>query len=102
MVGYPSCMRTAIDCFAGAEEPPSSLREAGFNVVAAVEIDSAAATTWSTNHPGKMFQEDIRVVDVAALRACVPAGHRLTLLKACPPCQGFSTLRGGRHAGRGP
>lgn len=63
-------------------------------MVAAVENDRDAAATWRANHPGTMFEEDIRSVEVARLAACIPEGQRLTLLKACPPCQGFSSLRG--------
>lgn len=87
-------MRTAIDCFAGAGGATQGLRNAGFDVVAAVEIESDAAATWRANHPGTMLQGDIRDVDPVALRALIPPGERLSLLKACPPCQGFSSLRG--------
>lgn len=86
--------RTAIDCFAGAGGATQGLRDAGFEVVAAVESDAHAAATWRANHPGMMFEEDIREVDLGKLAACVPQGERLSLLKACPPCQGFSSLRG--------
>src|SRR4051794_27056170 len=87
-------MRTAIDCFAGAGGATQGLRDAGFDVVAAVENDPSAASTWRANHPGALFERGIRDVDLTGLADCVPDGQRLTLLKACPPCQGFSSLRG--------
>ncbi|WKN48917.1 DNA cytosine methyltransferase [Nocardioides sp. Arc9.136] len=87
-------MRTAIDLFAGAGGATQGLRDAGFDVVAAVENDAAAAATWRANHPGRMFESDIRAVDTDDLRGALPEGARLDLLKACPPCQGFSSLRG--------
>lgn len=90
-------MPTAIDLFAGAGGATQGLRDAGFDVVGAVEIDADAAATWQLNHPGTMLIEDVRKLSGADLLAAV--GLRpgeLDLLKACPPCQGFSSLRGGR------
>jgi DNA (cytosine-5)-methyltransferase 1 len=87
-------VRTAIDLFAGAGGATQGLRNAGFDVVAAVENDTSAAATWRANHPGKMFEGDIRTVRLEDLRVTVGSGRRLDLLKACPPCQGFSSLRG--------
>lgn len=87
-------VRTAIDLFAGAGGATQGLRDAGFDVVAAVENDPSAAATWRANHPGRMFEADIRAVPLEELRETVPVGARLDLLKACPPCQGYSSLRG--------
>ncbi|MCF6378163.1 DNA cytosine methyltransferase [Nocardioides KLBMP 9356] len=84
---------TAIDLFAGAGGATQGLRDAGFRVVAAVENDAHAAASWRLNHPGKMFESDVREVATADLAALLN-GARLDLLKACPPCQGFSSLRG--------
>ncbi len=86
---------TAVDLFAGAGGATQGLRDAGYDVVAAVENEPDAAETWRLNHPGVMIQADIRrveparVLSVAGLR-----GRAVDLLKACPPCQGFSSLRG--------
>ena len=91
-------MRTAIDLFAGAGGATQGLRDAGFDVVAAVEVDADAAATWRLNHPGVMIEDDVRQVTAGRLQAAAKPldGRRLDLLKACPPCQGFSTLRGDR------
>lgn len=86
---------TAIDLFAGAGGATQGLRDAGYDVRAAVEIDPEAASSWVLNHPGVMIEADVRQVtgrmllDASGLRR-----GELDLLKACPPCQGFSTLRG--------
>lgn len=89
---------TAIDLFAGAGGATQGLRDAGFDVRVGVEIDSDAAATWSLNHPGVMLEADMRTVSG---RQLMDAGGfeygELDLLKACPPCQGFSSLRGGTH-----
>ncbi|MBO3095555.1 DNA cytosine methyltransferase [Cellulomonas dongxiuzhuiae] len=85
----------AVDLFAGAGGATQGLRDAGFDVVAAVELDPDAAATWSLNHPGKMLVKDVREVTGPMLMAA--GGFKrgeLDLLKACPPCQGFSSLRG--------
>lgn len=91
-------MRTAIDLFAGAGGATQGLRDAGFDVVAAVENDAEAAATWRLNHPGFMLEQDVRLVSAGQLRTAggLASEQRLDLLKACPPCQGFSTLRGGK------
>lgn len=87
---------TAVDLFAGAGGATQGLRDAGFDIVAAVENELDAATTWQLNHPGRMFCEDVRqVTSTAILAAGGLQPGELDLLKACPPCQGFSSLRGG-------
>lgn len=87
---------TAVDLFAGAGGATQGLRDAGFDVVAAVELDADAAGTWAMNHPGVVLQADVRTVTPEALMNAGGFGYgKLDLLKACPPCQGFSSLRGG-------
>lgn len=88
---------TAIDLFAGAGGATEGLRQAGFDVVAAIENDPDAAATYRLNHPNvRLSTQDIRVVepsdlgDDSSLRS-----PTLGLLKACPPCQGFSSLARG-------
>jgi len=90
-------VRTAIDLFAGAGGATQGLRDAGFAVVAAVENDPHAAQTWRLNHPGSMVAGDVRQVTGAQLLEAGGVEGQLDLLKACPPCQGFSSLRGNRE-----
>ena len=87
-------MSTAIDLFAGAGGATQGLKQAGFRVLAAVESDRDAAGTFAKNHPEvKVWAEDIRAVDPAAVRERIgTAVGELDLLTACPPCQSFSTL----------
>jgi|SRR5581483_3315184 len=93
---------TAIDLFSGCGGLTTGLKRAGFRVLAAVEIDSLAASTYRDNHPDvNVFQHDIRGVSgrrmLSALRL---RKGELDLLAGCPPCQGFSTIRtlnGGRR-----
>lgn len=85
---------TAIDLFAGAGGTARGLADAGFRVLAAVENDADAARTFRENHPAvRMREEDIRSVSPEDLRRSLGLERLdLTLLTACPPCQGFSTL----------
>ncbi|HDS0949000.1 TPA: DNA cytosine methyltransferase [Stenotrophomonas maltophilia] len=86
---------TAIDLFSGCGGLTLGLRSAGFEVVAAVEIDRKAAETYRANHPQvPLIESDIRSVSSEHLlaKADLTKGE-LDLLAGCPPCQGFSTMR---------
>jgi len=71
------------------------LKRAGFNVVAAIEIDRLAASVYELNHSSvKLKRQDIRRVSAKGLRRELKLRPgQLDLLAGCPPCQGFSTLR---------
>lgn len=86
---------TAIDLFAGCGGVSQGLRRAGFNVLAAVEIDLVAAKTYRLNHSGvALFESDIRKIRGKKwMRELGIKRGELDLLVGCPPCQGFSTLR---------
>lgn len=85
----------AIDLFAGAGGATQGLRDAGFEVSVAVELDPSAAESWRQNHPGVMLECDVREVTGSQLSALIGVSRgEVDLLKACPPCQGFSSLRG--------
>lgn len=86
--------RTAIDLFCGAGGVTTGLKLAGYEVVAAVESDDAAAASYSANHSDvTLKRDDIRAVDPDELREELGIKRgELDLLTACPPCQGFSTL----------
>lgn len=86
---------TAIDLFSGLGGTSLGLQRAGFRVVAAVESHELAAESYRLNMDGvHVWERDIQRVparDVMA-KAGLARGE-LALLAACPPCQGFSTLR---------
>lgn len=86
---------TAIDLFAGCGGLSLGLREAGFKIVAAVELDELAAETYSKNLPTThVIRKDIRRISPSELmKVCGLKRGELDLLAGCPPCQGFSTLR---------
>jgi len=80
---------TAIDLFSGCGGLTEGLKQAGFSVVGAVEIDRLAVETYRANHPdvGHVWTADIRHLPVSHVK------KRLRLLAGCPPCQGFSSMR---------
>lgn len=86
---------TAIDLFSGCGGLTRGLKDAGYRVLAAVEIDRKACETYRANHQNVvLLSEDIRQVSSAKLmRIAGLKKGQLDLLAGCPPCQGFSTLR---------
>lgn len=87
--------RCAIDLFGGAGGTALGLRMAGYDVLASVELDAVAAESFAQNHPAtELLHNDIR--NISPLRIARQFGLRagdVDLLSACPPCQGFSSLR---------
>jgi DNA (cytosine-5)-methyltransferase 1 len=86
---------TAIDLFSGCGGLSRGLIDAGYRVLAAVEIDENACETYRANHPDvELLTSDIRQVSAVKLMRCTGLRKgELDLLAGCPPCQGFSTLR---------
>jgi DNA (cytosine-5)-methyltransferase 1 len=83
----------AVDLFSGCGGLSEGLRQAGFKVVAAIEMDACAAKCFSMNHPETiLIQKNIRKVTSSDIKKIL-RGKKLDLLAGCPPCQGFSTVR---------
>ena len=85
----------AIDLFCGAGGLTLGLKQAGFEVVAGVEINDTAIETYSINHKNhKIYGVDIRELFPRKMmdELGIEKGE-LDLLAGCPPCQGFSTHR---------
>lgn len=86
----------AIDLFAGAGGLSLGLTTGGFTVVAAVDNDAIASTTYSRNIGQHIIHAPIQDVSPEDLlrRAGLSSGE-VTLLAGGPPCQGFSVQRRG-------
>lgn len=85
----------AVDLFSGCGGMTEGLINAGFHVIAAVEIDKFAAETYNANHACHgvtLFETDIRQFNSDQILQLLN-GEPLHLLAGCPPCQGFSSLR---------
>lgn len=93
--------RTAIDLFCGAGGLTQGLKQAGFNVIGAIESHPTYAESYKLNHPKTNLKLcDITEIDPSKYRK--ELGLRvgeLDLLAGCPPCQGYSTI-GTRNRGK--
>jgi DNA (cytosine-5)-methyltransferase 1 len=91
----PSNKMIAIDLFCGAGGLTVGLKKAGFKVIAGVEFNSVAASSYRMNHRRvKLYERDIIglcPLDVMSELGIEPG--ELDLLAGCPPCQGFSSHR---------
>lgn len=88
-------MHKAIDLFCGCGGLTVGLKQAGFSVIGAVELDSAASEAYKLNHKKTfVWQTDIRKLKTSlVMRMLKLKKGELDLLAGCPPCQGFSMLR---------
>lgn len=86
---------TAIDLFSGCGGLSQGLKDAGFQVVAAIEADPLAMSTYAMNHPRthRHLGDITKIKASQFMRDLGLAPGELDLLAGCPPCQGFSTLR---------
>nr|WP_320116826.1 DNA cytosine methyltransferase [uncultured Desulfuromonas sp.] len=83
-------MKTAIDLFCGSGAVTWGLKQAGFNVVGAIDLDTTACATYHANHPEvHLLEQDIRKVSPAVFTSTL-SGANVDLLVVCAPCQPFS------------
>jgi DNA (cytosine-5)-methyltransferase 1 len=94
---------TAIDLFCGAGGASQGLREAGIRVLAAVDNDRVACSTFRANHQEVALSEgDLLHLSPSSVRQALGlARGALTILKTCPPCQPYSRLSRARDTTRG-
>jgi DNA (cytosine-5)-methyltransferase 1 len=80
----------ALDLFCGSGAVSLGLKQAGFEVVGAVDFDAGACRTYQANHPEvRLLQKDIRQIDPNEFSDLIP--RKLDLLVVCAPCQPFSS-----------
>lgn len=83
----------AVDVFSGCGGLAEGIRQAGFNVRAAIDIDPDAVSVYKMNHPKtEVIQKDIRTVETEEIKKILK-DKPLHSLAGCPPCQGFSSIR---------
>jgi DNA (cytosine-5)-methyltransferase 1 len=85
----------AIDLFSGVGGTTLGLKQAGFSVIGAVDLDEASIESYKVNHPEVfLWGEDIRKIglDRVMKELGLKVGE-LELLAGCPPCQGYSSIR---------
>lgn len=80
----------ALDLFCGSGAVSLGLKQAGFNVIGAVDFDAGACRTYRANHDKvRLLEKDIRQVDPEEFADLIPG--KLDLLVVCAPCQPFSS-----------
>ena len=83
---------TAIDVYAGGGGLTVGMKRAGFEVVAAIEIETHAYATYRANHPNvRALKQDVTTVAGKDLLELTER-EQVDLLAGCPPCQGFTSL----------
>ncbi len=84
----------SVDLFSGGGGLSEGMKQAGFNIISAVEDNAVAADTFRHNNKETIiFDQDIRFVSGREiLKQCKLKKGELELLAGCPPCQGFSSL----------
>lgn len=81
----------AIDLYGGVGGLSLGIKQAGFDVLASVEVDLLTARYYRYNHPGtKVLATQVDLSLVEDLTAAIPSGRELALVTGGPPCQGFS------------
>ena len=83
----------AIDLYCGSGAVTEGLKSDGFQVLAAIDFDSVACSTYRLNHPEvQLIESDIRLVDAKKLAKDLNiAPGELETLVVCAPCQPFSS-----------
>lgn len=94
MIGGDAQRPVAIDFFAGAGGLSLGFEQAGFDVVAANEIDPIHAAIHKLNFPlSEVICGDIRKLTGLDIRAAARLGDRdIDVVIGGPPCQGFSLI----------
>lgn len=88
----------ALDLFCGSGAVSLGLRQAGFEVVGAVDFDARACQTYRINHPTvRLIEKDIQQVNPIDFDDLIR--KKLDLLAVCAPCQPFSSQNRFKHEG---
>lgn len=86
-----------VDFFSGCGGTSQGLKNAGFEILAAIDNDPIAADSYKQNFPeAVVFNSDVRDVTVTDLNAILPEGP--VLFAGCAPCQPFSKQNRGQRA----
>lgn len=87
-------MIKVVDFFCGCGGTSAGLQKSGMEIIAGVDFDKDAGSTFKENFPKSTFiSKDIRQLDVDELKKIVGSKRDFPLLfAACAPCQPFSGL----------
>lgn len=83
---------TAVDLYCGCGAVTAGLKRRGFRVVAAVDNDPVACSTYRRNHPRvQLYENDVAEVKPDDILNGPLNGKHVDLLVVCAPCQPFSS-----------
>lgn len=83
---------TAIDVFCGGGGLTLGLKRGGFNVIAGIDNNMHAVSTFKANHSDvNVFNQDVSTIKGNSLKK-LSANGKIDLIAGCPPCQGFTSL----------
>ncbi|WP_105570692.1 DNA cytosine methyltransferase [Cronobacter sakazakii] len=88
---------TCIEGFCGAGGMSLGLKQAGFDIKLAFDINEDAVKTYNNNLGEHCFQLDASAISGKFLLEKAGIKSRLDLFSGGPPCQGFSKQRKGAH-----
>lgn len=88
---------TCIEGFCGAGGMSLGLKQVGFDIKLAFDINEDAVKTYNNNLGGHCLQLDASVISGKFLLDKAGINSRLDLFSGGPPCQGFSKQRKGAH-----
>ena len=81
---------TAVDLFAGGGATSAGVKEAGYDVLAAIDNDRCARLTYRKIHPGTPIH-DCDLSEVTAAAAILKKLGHIDLITITPPCAPFSS-----------
>lgn len=80
-----------VDFFSGCGGTSCGFRDAGCEIIAGIDSDENAASTFALNFPeATVFNRDIRLISTDALKPLIDNDSESLLFSACAPCQPFS------------
>ncbi len=93
----------AIDFFCGGGGMTNGLRQAGINVIAGVDLDSAARDTYQVNNPGATFvNADLNILETTYFEQHfnVARNDDEMIFVGCSPCQFYSIIHSSKVKSR--
>jgi DNA (cytosine-5)-methyltransferase 1 len=88
-----------LDLFSGAGGTAWGFRQAGFEIIGAIDNDPQAVKTYERNLGVKPSESDLDTLEAEELLSLFNLRpYELEVLVGCPPCQGFTNMRGDKGA----
>ncbi len=88
-----------VDFFCGCGGTSAGLQKAGMNIIAGIDFDKDAITTYANNFPtAKTFNINIKELKTESLKSILSShNNEILVFAACAPCQPFSKQNRYKH-----